>query len=674
MVTGGIPGRNKDCTASAEIVDATSGHSVEVSPMTSARCGHTLTLLGDGSVLVIGGDRQETEFGIVQASSGTAERWNPTTGRWVPAGTLTLARQEHTATLLPDGRVLVVGGTGVPDAPAEVWEANNFHAAGTPATVRSGHVALLRSDGRVLVAFGGNGGSGLRETELWDPSTSTWSSSESIPKEYAGSPRIVSLKDDNYLVGKSDGGAAKRWNILSNTWEAVNGDLRVGPVGTSAFVAKDKLLIGSLLYDVTADLVFASDAPFEPTQFRSTLNDGRIVDIGHSSNTAVWTNDLNVAATWRQGHAFPYASHSSITPLESPSLLVSGGSWGSDDYSRAFVLDLHTGSWTKTASLHAARDQHVGVLLRDGRVLVAGGKQASRAERPKVYKSKPSPREKPPLELDAIEIWNPSTGRWLSGGRMSVPRQRFTASSLADGGVLLVGGEASRYEPVEYDDHWRLEGKRWAFEIAEVWSPRTNKVERTGSMNAARTGHAAVVLPDSRVLVTGGEGGSVGTLASAEIWDPHGQTWSYVSDMGEPRTDHTATLLGDGRVLVVGGRRTAEANIVTLASAEVWDPDKDLWTPVAPLTFARSGHHAATLDDGRIIIAGGSGETRACDGTGEVWDPSSQTWTKTATLPLCIERLVESPDGVVAIMADVRASRGKRQFCTARLVPGRDQP
>jgi hypothetical protein len=91
-----------------------------------------------------------------------------------------------------------------------------------------------------------------------------------------------------------------------------------------------------------------------------------------------------------------------------------------------------------------------------------------------------------------------------------------------------------------------------------------------------RTSHTATLLPDGRVLVTGGEGG----LASAELYDPSSGTWTATGDMIEGHSDHTATLLADGTVLVASGysriglpaSRRSAGSTDQLASAELYDP------------------------------------------------------------------------------------------------------
>jgi len=76
---------------------------------------------------------------------------------------------------------------------------------------------------------------------------------------------------------------------------------------------------------------------------------------------------------------------------------------------------------------------------------------------------------------------------------------------------------------------------------------------RTGSLNVARYGHTATLLPSGLVLVAGGIGSNSKSVSSAELYDPATGKWTLTGSMSTPRYDHTATLLPDGQVLVVGG-------------------------------------------------------------------------------------------------------------------------
>jgi hypothetical protein len=151
--------------------------------LNTARCGHTATLLASGKVLVVGGSNGRDCSSINPNTLDSAELYDPVTGSWSVTGSLKQPRTNHTATLLPSGLVLVVGGevasatSSDTISTAELYDpdAGDWKSTGNLIAQRSYHTATLLQNGNVLVA-GGFGGSGsLDSAELYDPSTGTWS-------------------------------------------------------------------------------------------------------------------------------------------------------------------------------------------------------------------------------------------------------------------------------------------------------------------------------------------------------------------------------------------------------------------------------------------------------------------------------------------------------------------
>jgi hypothetical protein len=159
-------------SARANIWDPVAGF-VSIDPPTLPRVNPTTTLLLDGRVLVVGGYGGPYQYSSSAVAS--AEVWDPETSTFAPTGSMAAARVGHTATVLPDGRVLVVGGAGPEGdaAQAELWDprTNLFAPAGDLAHPRMGHAAALLLDGRVVVAGGASpiAGTGIAEVEVWDP-------------------------------------------------------------------------------------------------------------------------------------------------------------------------------------------------------------------------------------------------------------------------------------------------------------------------------------------------------------------------------------------------------------------------------------------------------------------------------------------------------------------------
>ena len=200
-----------------------------------------------------------------------------------------------------------------------------------------------------------------------------------------------------------------------------------------------------------------------------------------------------------------------------------------------------------------------------------------------------------------------ASGTWSPTGSMSTSRYYHAATLLPDGRVLVTGG---------YSGDGLRSGS------AELYDPMLGTWSPTAAMSTARAMHTATLLQDGRVLVTGG------SQASAEIYDPSRGTWSTTGPMIRNRSLHTATLLPGGRVLVTGGGD---------ASAEIYDPTRGTWSPTASMSTARYQHTAALLQDGRVLVSGGSVSwvqddwIITSDGA-EIYDPALGTWSQTGPM------------------------------------------
>jgi hypothetical protein len=158
--------------------------------------------------------------------------------------------------------------------------------------------------------------------------------------------------------------------------------------------------------------------------------------------------------------------------------------------------------------------------------------------------------------------------------------------------VLVVGGGGEGYASVT---------------SAELYDPATGKFSRTGSMKTGRWLHTATLLQDGRVLIAGGRSPKDSTYASAEVYDPGSGKFSSAGSMGAGRQQHTATLLPDGWVLVTGGYWSDGQHWNVLSSTELYDPGTGRFTPIGSMGESRMEQTATLLNDGQVLIAGGSG-------------------------------------------------------------------
>jgi Kelch motif/Galactose oxidase, central domain len=195
-----------DYLASAQLYDPASGTWTNTGSLTTRRYQHTATLLASGKVLVAGGSYETPTLTYYLSS---AELFDPATGTWTTTGSLTAERFQHTATLLPNGKVLVVGGWNSSFMPysTELYDpaSGTWTNTGSLNIARYLHTATLLANGLVLVAGGHSPylGGYLASAELYDPASGTWTNTGSLnnAREYH---TATLLPDGQVLVAGGD--------------------------------------------------------------------------------------------------------------------------------------------------------------------------------------------------------------------------------------------------------------------------------------------------------------------------------------------------------------------------------------------------------------------------------------------------------------------------------------
>lgn len=247
------------------------------------------------------------------------------------------------------------------------------------------------------------------------------------------------------------------------------------------------------------------------------------------------------------------------------------------------------------------RASHTATLLPNGKVLITGG-----------FAGRDS-------SLASTEIFDPQTNNFSTAAEMSVARLSHTATLLPNGKVLIAGGLNGNY-----------------LDSAELYDPKTGKFTPAGKMTMPRAEHIAVLLKDGRVLLAGGVGTGWTFLADAEIYDPVTNTFTKTGKMTTPRESHTATLLTDGRVLITGGHQGRRSETEIYSSAEIYNPANGTFTDAANLTVKRHKHAAVLLENGQVLIVGGSDE-RDSGGkytTAEIYNPKKNSFAKIGDMNL----------------------------------------
>ena len=209
----------------------------------------------------------------------------------------------------------------------------------------------------------------------------------------------------------------------------------------------------------------------------------------------------------------------------------------------------------------------------------------------------------------------PPRGDWTPTGSMTFwgGRADFTMTLLPDGQVLAAGAY--------------LLGADFMTGAAETFDPTTGSWTTAAPMSTSRADAIAALLPDGKVLVAGGAVSSAPWSATsrADLYDPASRLWSPTGAMVAPRIGLGAATLADGRVLVAGGWGDDLGG--PTSSAELYDPITGMWTETGSMALPRGAPTLTLLPTGQVLAAGGS-----ADATTELYDPGTGSWTTTGSL------------------------------------------
>ena len=272
--------------------------------------------------------------------------------------------------------------------------------------------------------------------------------------------------------------------------------------------------------------------------------------------------------------------------------------------------------WAEMAALARPRAYASATLLPTGEIFVFGGLD-----------------ENDPAVVNAsTELIDPAAGTVREVAQPSPGRLHHTLT-LADDDTLVVAGGVEWYQD-----------KFHSSDRVDVYLPFEHAWKRAAPLLQARSDHGAAPLPGGKVLVTGGNFGTL-PLSSSEIYDPHTDRWTRAAPMLDARVRFSMAALPDGRVLVVGGLNKIGR---AMTSSEIYDPVVNEWLPGPDLAMPRVEQAVVTLRGGDVLVIGGQG---AASTTAERYDWKTQNFLFAGTLmqPRLIEQAALLPDGRVLI-------------------------
>jgi HYR domain/Galactose oxidase, central domain len=341
------------------------------------------------------------------------------TGGFLPTGSMSIPRSGHTATLLANGKVLIVGKASVngdpPTSSAELYDPTigTFSATGSTQFPRQRHAAVSLADGRVLIV-GGLAGccSGLTVAEIYDPATGTFSASGSM-SIFRADPTATLLPNGKVLI---TGGAT-----------------------SGAIYSSGAILASAELFD-PATGTFTMTGSMSVTRFGHTatlLANGQVLIAGgwggpsHDPLASAELYDPNA------GNFTPAGSMNTAHVWHTATLLVNGKVLVPDDVIELYDPD--TGTFSLTGSMGIPRVRGKATPLPNGTVLVTGGFAGD---------------DQCDCQFAEGEIYDPATGTFSCAGGMAYGRVSHTATLLPSGEVLIAGGSSGCGEMLADAEVW----------------------------------------------------------------------------------------------------------------------------------------------------------------------------------------------------------------------------
>ncbi len=324
------------------------------------------------------------------------------------------------------------------------------------------------------------------------------------------------------------------------------------------------------------------------------LPNGTVLLIGGSPTSADVYNPATGTFTAVGSPVYDHETDVTATLLNDGHVLVTGGRSAPN---AAELYDPISQTFSATGnSVYVHGFVPTATPLNDGRVLVVGGLSTT---------------GNTGSVNSGAETYNPATGAFTTAGPMTFNRGFHTATLLADGRVLIAGGQGPfvlSATPI--------------FDSGEIYDPSSGNFTLVGPMQQPRSTHVAVRLTDGRVLIAGGYG-SGSSEQTAELFDPGTSNFIFAGETAAALSDPMGALLPNGQVLIAGGQPDPVAQIATNA-AELYNPADGTFASTGNMVAGRFSTPATVLNDGRVLVAGGYPLCCSALASAEIYTPTTQ--------------------------------------------------